>query len=158
MGCDGPSPPPLIKNMKELNSIGQSLDISDLELSDEFQKINIDLAKHPGKFGKIVDYLSEVRIKIAYTERELKEKLAEVEVKIRNDMEASSKKVTEKHIEKLVTLDPNIQVLEHKLLDLQKDELILGLMREAYIHRKDCLLDLARNLRAQYFNSSQLNA
>ena len=130
--------------------IGNNLiDISDLEMSDDINVINKSLATHPGKFGEISRISVVIKCKKEELELQLKRLKAEVDSKIRSNL---SKKTTETNIDNLISLEPAVKELEDKLLNIRKDELMINTLKEAYQHRKDCLLDLARNLRAQLYN------
>lgn len=142
-------------NQISIVSLNQTLEIGDLQLSDDFAQINKSLAIHPGKYQEIMGLLVELECKIKEKQGELSILTAELDEKIRE--ENQSKKMTETFIKKQILLDPKIQSLQKEVEVLRRDELKLNAIKEAYQHKKDCLITLASNLRAQYLNSGQIN-
>jgi hypothetical protein len=139
--------------MIEIKTLNRTLDVGDLQLSTEPAQINKILADHPAKFCEVTQLLIETKCKLVEKESELERFSAEIYIESRKE---SQSKLTEKHIENLILLNPVVQGLLKDISTIRHDELTLGAIKEAYIHRKDCLMQIANNLRSEFVNSGQL--
>lgn len=119
----------------------------DLEINST--KINSELAEQPSKYAWY-GVLSEFA---RATSTELKQKLdtlwSELYLAVRKQAVEEGLKLTEETVSSMVRTDKRYQELEQQYLEAKKQEQLLLVARQAFEHRKDMLISLASNLRAE---------
>jgi len=136
--------------MNKINLGSCEVDLNDLTISDDFNKINQDLSTHPGKFLQVALASSHFRLERERVENEYERVVATVDRDIR---EASAKKPPEDQIKNIIRLDGRVIEAEKAVMDARDSELRASMVLEAFRQRKDCLVSIAGNLRSQFENT-----
>jgi len=147
--------------MLKLNINGQDVEldyITELELHEE--TINEDLKNQPSKFAfycvlteKAQEDLGEAKLALEILEAELD---ANIRLKL-----VEGKKPTEKSIQQTILLDLSYQEARMEIIMRAKAVGILRGLKESFAQRKEVLIALASNMRAQrdpdiYIKTQQL--
>jgi len=126
--------------------MSEVLDIRKLEISDDIDK---ELATQ----SAIYMYVAEQAITAEAEYEKLKFKLEEYEVtldkNIREALEQEGKKTTEKMLENEIKRNKMYQKLRSKLIELRAKRDLLKNLKEAWYMRKDMLVQIAINKRAE---------
>lgn len=143
-------------------------DTEDLELFDVF---NVAGAKYPNKLkehlyinmGTLSEEFSSHSERFAWyatayelasdLETRLKEKLARVyatlDHRVRMEGRDAGVKLTEKMVENTVITDKNYVELQEEYFDAKRDANLLKAARDAMIHRRDMMIQMGANYRAE---------
>lgn len=96
---------------------------------------------HPGKYVFYASALADVKVSIGRVKRRMKREFGTVSKRLRSSAEGA--KLTNAVIEAEVELEPKYAALGDELAALEEVEERLGALREALMHRRDILRDLA---------------
>ena len=127
------------------------------ELSDEVKidsdRINSSIIEQPSKFAFIAMAWVAYRGAVEGAEVALKRMYAELDTQFRSSADREGTKVTEKGIESMVRQHPKYTALQEQYLEIQRIESQLQVAVEACRQRKDMLVSLASNYRAELESS-----
>lgn len=115
--------------------------------------INLDLTQHSGMYSHYASLLTKAETqyeRISYTIEKME---ARRDAAIRAEMDATGEKATEGKIKAKLTLDPMISDLRRLLIDAKEQVSLLKVHCDALKHRKDCLMQLAMNMREEFKGS-----
>jgi len=122
--------------------VEEELKIDPNDIDQEFQD-------QSGKFAWWATLASLAEYNYLRKRQARKEKEADQYVQLRRLAEATGKRVTEKQLEAQLTLDPEVKALVLQELEAQKQFSILSAITQAFRQRKDMLVSLGSNLRAE---------
>lgn len=135
--------------MLKLNINGQDIEldyITELELHEE--TINEDLKKQPNLFAFYVVLSEKAQADLGESKLALEIMEAELDADIRLDL-VDGKKPTEKSIQAKILLNEDYQEARMEVIMRQKAVGILRGLKESFNHRKESVIALASNMRAQ---------
>lgn len=133
----------------EVDGVDHKIDIKDLTLDED--SVNKHLCHQAGKFHWVANLQVKAKLAVERAEAILKITSAEVDSRIRQQ---SEKKPTEDAIKSMVLRDPAVAKQAAAVAKLRESEQILNVLVTSYSQRKDCLIALASNMRAQLAISS----
>ena len=113
------------------------------------ETIDKDLAEHPAKFLWYAILAARAAAHRDEIKQSLSDARAQVDIKIRNDMANSNTKTTEDKIRNLVETDIAVLSLKNDYLSACEDADLAQAVKEAFYHRKDALVTLGANMRAE---------
>ena len=128
-----------------------NIDLDDLNLTQE--NLSQRLMEHSAKFQFIASLALRAKVEVERTEDDLEviEAVADSEIRSQGD------KKTEAAIKNMIILHPKVREAKQQLLEARERETQLYAIMQAYIHRKDCKMALAKNLREQLNNSGDMS-
>ncbi len=125
------------------------IDLTDLNLAEDRAEINKALCGQPAKYGEVARCHALARAKVEELSDSIHIMEAELDSEIRDAATKSGEKLTEaKVISKIRTNERYIK-LQKQMVDAGLTEKLLGTIVQSYVQRKDCVLELARNYRAE---------
>lgn len=125
------------------------LDIDRLNLSEEFENHSKRYAWYSTAYELCLD--KERRLK-----SELARAYAQLDAQARATMKAQGIRVSEKKVENMVITTPDYIEIQGRYLDAQRMTGLLKAARDAMIHKKDCLISLGANIRAELASDPSL--
>jgi hypothetical protein len=135
-------------------TIGDKTYAGDLEaearISLDFQTLNEELAEHPGKFAwwATLEVLAKTQVEELVTRRDTLH--AEMYSQLESDMtEALGKKPTIEAIKSVIVQDPKYATATENLRKATEAERLMTVARQTMQMRKDSLMAVASNLRAE---------
>jgi len=137
-----------LKVVLKLDGVEHKLTIPD-DLQVSVQSLNKDLGEQPGwyaHYGLIAARLSGIREQKAQA---LKDISAAVEIDIRAEVLKSGEKSTEDKIRAKVQLHETVIGARQDLMDAERSASEASVIKESFYHRKDALIALAANYRAE---------
>lgn len=124
------------------NRLGEDLSVNHSALSDVF-------ATHAEKFAWYSTAYELAQDHEARLKEELARTYARVDHKIRMEAKGANVKMTEKMVENSVITHPIYTELQEKYLDAKRNSGLLKAARDAMIHRRDMLIQMGANYRAE---------
>jgi energy-converting hydrogenase A subunit M len=117
------------------------------ELKCSEETINDDLKDQPSFFAwyAVLSEIAQAEMAEAKSTLEMSEALLDEQIR----KNAGGDKVTETMIKNKIRLDPTYQAAQDNFATARKNVGILGAIKESFYHRKDILISLASNMRAQ---------
>ena len=135
---------------------GKTSQLTGRDLQIDPTNINDQLSKQPALYAWFATVHEMARTKREQVENELELLYSTLYREIKN--QTAGMKVTEKETEAIIETNPKYTGTKNRLLDLHDQERIAAVVRDAYSHRKDCLITLASNLRAQWDTDLSIKA
>jgi hypothetical protein len=120
------------------------------DLGIDKASINADLANQPAMFAWYATLSELAKDKVAKAKSHLEVTEAELDQRIRRDWDIDRNgKMTEAGVSASIKLSPIYQKAESQLQEAQKTNGLLNVARQAFDQRKDMLISLAANMRAE---------
>jgi len=132
----------MVGDVEYESSLKQDLAIDRSNLSEEF-------ANHSRTYGW---YSTAYEIALDVEQRkkaELARAYAVLDVQARTNMEAAGVRPTEAKVSNVVITHPEYVALQELYFEAKTSAAVIKAARDAMIHRKDCLVSLGANLRAE---------
>lgn len=139
----------MVGDVEYESSLKEDLAIDRSNLSEEF-------AEHPRAYGW---YSTAYEIALDAEQRkkaELERAYAVLDVQARANMEAAGVRPTEAKVKNVVITHPEYVALQDKYFEAKTDAGVIKAARDAMIHRKDCLVSLGANLRAEAASNPEI--
>lgn len=118
-----------------------------LKINDK--NLNAELLEQPGLFARYAFEMSKKKQEFDELELELDILEAEIDKKIRIEFVANNVKYSEKKIEREIMIEPKVKELKIKIIKVYTEYCILRSIANAYEQRKDMLVSLCANRRAE---------
>jgi len=125
------------------STLEEDLKIDKFDVSSEFIKHSETYGWYSTAYELAMDY--EARIK-----SKLERVYALIDVRVRAQMNNASVRITEKKVENTVITDPEYVELQSLYQDAKRDTGLLKAARDAMQAKKDCLISLGANMRAEW--------
>ncbi len=127
----------------------EDLNIDRMNLSEEFEKHSQRFAWYGTAYELCMD--KERRLKA-----ELGRAYAQLDVQARAQMSAAGIKVSEQKVENMVNLTPDYIKIQDEYFDAMRMAGLLKAARDAMMAKKDCLVSLGANIRAEMSSDPSL--
>lgn len=132
-------------------NLGEDLKIDEAQIDEH-------LTKHPDLAGWYATIAAQAKAKVERIEFELDEFEYRLDLDIREEASKDSDiKLTEPRIKALVKTDSKRLAIVNRLLEAKEQMEIAVAARDAFNHRKDCLISLGLNMRARYDSEMNIN-
>lgn len=138
-----------VDGVNHASTLAQDLKIDRTNLSEEYASHSTKYAWYSTAYELALDYEQRCKAKLARV-------YAQEDVKARANMKAASVRVTEKKVENTVITSVAYVQAENEYFEAKKQTGLLKAARDAMIHRKDCLISLGANLRAEMASDPSL--
>lgn len=135
---------------------GKTAQLTGRDLQIDPTNINDNLSKQPALYAWFATVHEMARTKREQTENELELLYSTLYREVKNN--TAGMKVTEKETDSIIETNPKYVGMKKTLLGMHEQERIAAVARDAYSHRKDCLITLASNLRAQWDTELSIKA
>ena len=122
---------------------------ADAHIDSDLEGLNQNLVAHPGKIARWAFVETKIREIVEGLENRLELMDAELFTMIPARIEKEGKKATVDTIKSYVILDPSRQALQAQLLVRSHELNLIIAGRQTMLAKKDCLLALASNMRAE---------
>lgn len=121
------------------------------ELEIEETSLNTILSKQPGQFAWIgvLHSLSAARVERLKNKLEYHEYSLDLKIRNQSDKGGKGGKLTENKIKAMIKTDSKRMSLVKRLISAKEQTEWLQAARDAFGHRKDCLISLGANRRAE---------
>lgn len=124
-----------------------------ITLPDDLQiskgTIDSDLEKHSALFAYWGEICAELDREKESLDSQYKQGRASADCEIRRNAEESKSKLTEERVKNLVEVDPLCVELKKKLETATYQTQLAHAIKDAFWHRKDCIVTLAANMRME---------
>lgn len=142
------------KQTFQIGSTKVEIDISDLQLSDDRKEISEALCIQARKYAEVARYHAMARALVEELSDNIRILEADLDSDVRESITKSGGKVTEDKVKAGIRVHPKLIAVQKELQSASLTEKLLGTIVQAYTQRKDCVLELARNYRAELTSSS----
>lgn len=124
------------------STLSEDLTIDQANLSESYAEHARKFAFYSTAFELATNHEAKLKVK-------LERAYAQLDEKARDHLSSIGKKFTEAMVESVVITAPDYVAIQDEYLDAQKQTGLLRASRDAMIHRKDMLVSLGANYRAE---------
>lgn len=125
-----------------------TIDFDDLPIDEtQLDKLLCDQPGTHGRYGRIT---ALAKAKVERVDSALEELEAQLYLKIRKKKDSGEEKLTEPMIKAMIVTDSTRLALVNKLMEAKEQFEVALAAKEASAHKKDCLISIGANRRAEY--------